>query len=138
MQGALKEFREQKRRYEDAGRITVTASENPWSYMTAGAPPEKASAPTARPSPDSILIEAEELVHGARNEAYGAIADNMEDIAALWSVVLGHAVTAREASLCMCLLKIAREKHVHTRDNLVDLAGYAFGAQACAEKEAKP
>lgn len=83
----------------------------------------------------SILIEADALVSGDRAAAYGDCTEDYRDVAALWSVVLHHTVTAREAALCMCLVKLRREAHQHKRDNLVDLCGYAHIAQKCAEKE---
>jgi len=78
----------------------------------------------------TILEEAQNLVYGDRNESYGHPSDDYEKTAALWSVILGVKVTAKQAVLCMCAVKISRELHEPKRDNLVDLAGYA----ACAAR----
>ena len=105
-----------------------------WHRLKAGAPPESVSVPTVGPT-DSILLEAEQVVHGARNDAYGDCVDDYTDVAALWSVVLGFPITPHQAALCMCAVKLRREAHKHGRDNLVDLCGYAHIAQRCAEAE---
>lgn len=83
----------------------------------------------------SILDEAASLVAGDRNADYGDCVADYTDVAVLWSVILGHEVSARQAALCMCAVKLRREAHRHKRDNLVDLCGYAEIAQRCAEKE---
>lgn len=73
----------------------------------------------------SILIEAEDLVHGDRNAAYGHPLDDYTRTAKMWSAILGIEVTAHQAILCMCTMKISRECNKSKRDNMVDLAGYA-------------
>jgi len=78
----------------------------------------------------SILEEASKIVDGDREQTYGHPALNFERTAVLWSVVFGHEVTLEQVALAMICLKIAREVHVPTRDNLVDLVGYA----RCIEK----
>jgi len=74
---------------------------------------------------DNILQEAETIVNGARAQLYGDVTKNHRRIAQLWSVVLDQPVSAREAALCMLLVKVAREVHRPKRDNRVDMAGYA-------------
>lgn len=73
----------------------------------------------------NILREADELVNGDRNDAYGDPRVKYKVLADLWSVVLGHPVTPQQVALCMLVTKVGRESLKHKRDNLVDIAGYA-------------
>lgn len=73
----------------------------------------------------SILQEAEEIVGGPRREAYGSAKESFERIAAVWSAVLKHPVTAAQVAQCMIGLKLCREANKPGRDNLVDICGYA-------------
>ena len=63
---------------------------------------------------------------GQRRADYGGVEESFTRIAALWSVVLGTAVTAEQVALCMIQLKLARlfQKPNHT-DSWVDIIGYA-------------
>jgi hypothetical protein len=72
----------------------------------------------------SLTDEANEIVNGARNKAYGHPSKNFKLTADLWSVILGIPVTPEQVALCMIQLKIARELHSVKRDNLVDAIGY--------------
>lgn len=83
---------------------------------------------------ESILEEAQRLVYGNRQSAYGHPLDDYTKVAALWSVIINAEVTAKQAALCMVAIKISRELHMHKRDNLVDGAGY-FAVAARIEEE---
>lgn len=72
----------------------------------------------------SILLEAEQIINGERREAYGDVRESFAKIAALWSVVLGVAVTPSQVALCMTLLKIQREANKPGYDNRLDAIGY--------------
>lgn len=73
----------------------------------------------------SILTEAEELVNGPREHAYGHPFDDFTRTGKMWAAILGlKEVTPEQVSLCMVALKISRECNRHTHDNLVDGAGY--------------
>lgn len=78
-----------------------------------------------RASHESILVEAERITNGPRRSTYGHPLDNFGRTAKIWSAVLDKEVTPEQVGLCMIGVKLAREVHSHTRDNLVDLAGYA-------------
>lgn len=81
------------------------------------------------------LERAEQCVCGQREGEYGTPEDNFGTIAELWSVYLGHNVTAQDVAMCMALLKIARIKSRNApADSFVDLAGYA----ACGAEIAFP
>ena len=72
----------------------------------------------------SIMEEAELLVNGERRSDYGPARQSFDNIAAMWSVILGQPVTAKEVALCMVALKLVRELGRAKRDNLVDACGY--------------
>lgn len=91
---------------------------------------------------ESVLTEAEGLVHGARNAAYGHPLDDFSRTAGMVSAMLGHKLTepltAEEVGMFMCCVKLSRQVNAPKRDNLVDLAGYAETVQWCLdEREAR-
>lgn len=73
----------------------------------------------------SVLTEAEGLVHGDRNISYGHPMDDFTRTAKMWSALFGFPVTAEQVGLAMICVKLSRECHRPKRDNLVDIAGYA-------------
>lgn len=76
---------------------------------------------------EPILAEAQRLVSGARQEAYGPPVEDFARTARLWSAYLDgrDVVTAADVGLMMVLLKVSREAYRPGRDNRVDIAGYA-------------
>ena len=88
-----------------------------------------------------VLAEADELIHGERNNAYGSPTQNFTDIAALWSVLLARKlaepIEPREVADMMIAMKLARNTVGFKRDNYVDIAGYA-GCGWEAASEPKP
>ncbi len=74
---------------------------------------------------ETILEEAQRLIYGDRADAYGDTRTNFERMADLWAPILGARPTAEEVILCMIQLKVSREINKHSRDNIVDIAGYA-------------
>ena len=89
---------------------------------------------------ESILEEAQRLIHGARRNSYGHPLDDYSRTAALWSAWLGsqlnQPLTAEQAMMLMVLMKLSRERNKHGRDNLVDAVGY-LGCVELAEEERK-
>jgi hypothetical protein len=79
----------------------------------------------------SILIEANNLINGQRQNDYGDKTANFSRIADGWNLVLkdklipGKAITPQEVALCMIQLKVARlcASPLH-RDSALDIAGY--------------
>lgn len=87
----------------------------------------------------SILEEAQQLIHGARNVAYGHPRDNFAAIASLWNGYLGAMGERREFSgqdvaNMMILMKVGRvcNDNWH-RDSYTDIAGYAGTAERMQE-----
>lgn len=73
---------------------------------------------------EAILREAEALVCGDREAAYGPPSENFQRIADGWSVILGISIRGDQVALCMSWLKIARLVNGPHRDNYVDGAAY--------------
>lgn len=74
---------------------------------------------------EEILDVAKELINGPRNEDYGDAHKNFQDVARLWSVILGKEVTEQEFTLCMIMLKAARLIKTDHQDSWIDICGYA-------------
>lgn len=74
----------------------------------------------------SILDEAEEIVNGARQAAYGHPIDDFTKTAKLWSGLFGVDITAEQVALGMMAVKMSRLLNTpNHRDSMVDIAGYA-------------
>lgn len=73
---------------------------------------------------ETVLQEAERIIHGDRRQAYGGVKESFTKIAVVWSAILGNPVNASQVALCMTGLKLIREANRHKRDNVVDLIGY--------------
>lgn len=93
--------------------------------------------PTPNPvidSSESILEEAQRLIHGDRNAAYGHPLDDFQCTADFWTSYLRHKyddlgpdvpeLEPEDVGMMMTLLKISRQANAEKRDNLVDGAGY--------------
>lgn len=83
---------------------------------------------------ETVLEEAQRLVHGDRQQDYGHPLDDFTKTAKMWSGVLGVDVTPEQVGLCMCCVKISRQLNRPKRDNMTDLAGYAATVQMCVEE----
>lgn len=94
---------------------------------------ERLNPMTPKPKPPTVLQEADALIHGDRQAAYGHPRTNLERVGRLWSEVLGSTVTAEQVCLCMALLKVSRHVNKAKRDNLVDAAGYIALIERLAE-----
>ena len=74
---------------------------------------------------ETILQEADRLVHGDRQGVYGHPFDDFSKTASLWSAVLGMEVTPEQVALCMIMVKISRlMQSPDHRDTQVDVGGY--------------
>jgi hypothetical protein len=76
----------------------------------------------------SVLIEAQSLVHGGRNDDYGHPLDDWTRTAGMVSAMLAHKLreplTAEDALMFMVCVKLSREVNRPKRDNRTDGAGY--------------
>lgn len=78
---------------------------------------------------EQVLLNANEIVNGARQNTYGNPEDCFKIIGDMWGGYLGIDVSPTDVAMLMILLKIARSKNSQKyADNYIDIAGYA----ACA------
>lgn len=76
-------------------------------------------------SSDSVLQEAQRIIHGDRRQQYGHPKLNFARIAKLWAATLEiDSVTPEQVALCLMQLKVARLINNVDRDGMVDVAGY--------------
>ena len=73
----------------------------------------------------SILQEAIQIRSGERNADYGDAVENFDRIAEIYRAISGKYLSAEDCCAVMIAVKLSRERHIHKRDNLVDLCGYA-------------
>ena len=72
-----------------------------------------------------ILMEANKIIHGDRQQHYGEPHENFTRIAKAWSTYLDRKITPGDVAMMMIMLKAARATESYTRDTAVDIAGYA-------------
>lgn len=94
----------------------------------------------------NILEEANKLIHGDRNEQYGAPLDNHGTTAAFWNVYLQAInrrgktqLDAEDVCWLNVLQKVSREATTGAgkRDTAVDVAGYAGNVEMVRDEKAK-
>lgn len=86
--------------------------------------------------PETILQEAQRLVHGPRQSSYGHPADDFARTGRMWGAILGtEDVPPALVGLCMAAVKISREVNAPKRDNRTDLAGYAEAVDLVRQRE---
>lgn len=89
----------------------------------------------------SVLREAESLITGDRNKAYGSPTQNFTNTAEIWTALLRHklkdgeTISPAEVASLMIGLKLARTVGEPKRDNWVDMAGYAGCGYETSEVE---
>jgi hypothetical protein len=88
-------------------------------------------------SPEDLAAYAARLVNEDRAALYGHPLDNLTRAASIWSVILNTPVTAEQVSLCMVGLKIARQVHRETPDNIADAVGYLLTYGMIGEERAR-
>ena len=90
---------------------------------------------------ETILQEAQRLVHGDRGADYGHPHTDYKCTADMWrSLILRRygvviEITPDFACLMMMAVKMSREAGKHKRDNLTDAAGYAECASMCIDRQ---
>ena len=93
-----------------------------------------------RDSKESILEEAQRLVHGERGENYGHPFDDFGRTAGMLSHLLhdklrdGVTLNARDVAMMMICVKLSRERNKPKRDNRADGAGYFETLQLVMEE----
>jgi hypothetical protein len=78
----------------------------------------------------SVLAEAEALITGDRNEAYGPFEEDYGRTVGMFNAWRGEdagPLTIDDALMLMVFVKLSRERHRHSRDNITDAIGYLAG-----------
>lgn len=86
---------------------------------------------------ENVLQEADRLVHGDRQAAYGHPLDDFSKTALIWQAILGIPVTPEQVALCMVGVKISRQCNRPKRDNLVDGCGYFATLEMVIDERAR-
>lgn len=84
---------------------------------------------------ESVLQEAQRIIHGARRRDYGHPKQDWDKVASMWSVIFGAPVTSQQVGLAMICLKVVRHLFRPKRDNLVDISGYSGCVELVMEVE---
>ena len=85
---------------------------------------------------ETILQEAQRLVHGPRQQSYGHPFDDFTRTGRMWGAILGREDVPPElVALCLIAVKISREVNAPKRDNRVDIAGYAETLDLVRDRE---
>lgn len=90
---------------------------------------------------ESVLLEAQALVHGDRQRAYGHPLDDFSRTATLVNALLAKKLAvpldAADVATILVCVKLSRQVNAPKRDNLVDLAGYAETWQMVLDRQAE-
>ena len=77
----------------------------------------------------NILTEAAKVISGPRRESYGPVEESFTAVATVANSMLRRKLSSpldgKDVAMFMLAMKLCREANAHSRDNLVDLRGYA-------------
>lgn len=83
-----------------------------------------------------VLRDADNLICGDRNAAYGDPLKDFTRTAEMWSAILGIYVPPHKVAMCQIALKLSRMFWDPTnRDHVVDMCGYGALAWECIDRE---
>ena len=80
------------------------------------------------------LIEETGRILKERGESYGGAVQVHQDIADMWTIILGYPVTPSHVTMMMIALKIVRNSNKVKDDNWIDIAGYAAIGAECTDE----
>ena len=106
---------------EKLGNLLDKTRENIKDYMAKTTPADSKCCCS-----ESILEEAQRIVHGERQTDYADPVINFKRISDIASAVRGKDLDMLDCVTVQVATKLARQQNKHKRDNLVDLAGYAY------------
>lgn len=73
---------------------------------------------------ESILLQADKIVNGDRNEQYGDPNDAFEEYRTILKATFGIDLTSAQICKVLMAIKLGRMKYKYKEDSLVDLCGY--------------
>lgn len=76
-------------------------------------------------TPKSILLEADKIVNGDRNDQYGDPSIAFKEYRDILKTTFGIELTEVEICKVLMSIKLGRLKHKYKRDSIVDLCGYS-------------
>ena len=74
---------------------------------------------------ESILLEADKIVNGDRNDQYGDPNIAFNEYSEILETAFGIKLTGAEICKVQMAIKIGRMKYKYKRDSIVDLCGYS-------------
>ena len=74
---------------------------------------------------ESILLQADKIVNGDRNEQYGDPNIAFEEYRTILKATFGIDLTSAQICKVLMAIKLGRMKYKYKEDSLVDLCGYA-------------
>lgn len=92
---------------------------------------------------ETILQEAQRLVHGDRGQDYGHPIDDFTRTAKMWTALWREKLRPEahlgpeDVPMAMICLKISREQNRAKRDNATDIAGYAETLSMVRDRQAE-
>lgn len=87
---------------------------------------------------NSILSEAQGLVHGDRNNDYGHPYLDYKRTTEIFKAWTGIELTPSQGAMFMVCVKLSRLGHKWKRDSVVDAAGYLEVLRMIQKEEQKP
>jgi hypothetical protein len=73
----------------------------------------------------SILLEADEIIHGERVKTYGPASTTFKDVAIAFNAITGESLSGSDVALLQILFKLKRNEYSPKNpDHLTDGAGY--------------
>jgi hypothetical protein len=106
---------------------------NPRDFMASY--PKQMSESKSNQEMRKLLDDAAGIITGDRQRKYGDPTDNHSLAASFVNAYLqplgGRALDGRDICNLMILVKLARDIHSRTRENMLDIIGYAANAYAC-------
>jgi hypothetical protein len=79
----------------------------------------------SQPTHESILLEANKVVNGDRNEQYGDAKEAFTIYSEICKSAFGLELSPDEICKVLMAVKLGRLKYKYKRDSIVDLCGYA-------------
>lgn len=108
----------------------IVSTDQVGTDIAVSAMPRKEKAMTDWNDHVKSFVEEMETILVDRGDQYGERQKNFQNIADIWSIILGIEVTPRQVANCMVGMKLAREVAGPKHDSMIDVANYALIADS--------